>query len=152
MLHQIVTISCPFSFRPTAKLWNNREGTGTFVKCPGGTINSARLNYSLAARNRWWKVNYPNTAMLQKLEDFNQFCKTFDIRTVIAAADQRSLVPGYEKELYAIAILRAVQHGDFGSDPDRTAEAVSALWERGNRCGFNVDSYNAEFENYFRYW
>jgi hypothetical protein len=90
--------------------------------------------------------------MLQNLEDFNQFCKTFGIRTVIAAADQRGLVPGYEKELYAIAILRAVQNGDFGSDPDRTAEAVSALWERGNRCGFNVDSYNAEFENFFRYW
>ena len=66
--------------------------------------------------------------MLQKLEDFNQFCKTFDIRTVISAADQRGLVPGYEKKLYAIAILRAVQHGDFGSNPDLKTEAVSALW------------------------
>jgi hypothetical protein len=91
-------------------------------------------------------------AMLQKLEDFNQFCGTFDIRTVIDAADRRGLAPGYEKELYAIAILRAVQHGDFGSDPDLTAEAISALWERGYRSGFNADSYNTVFQNFFRYW
>lgn len=90
--------------------------------------------------------------MMEKLEDFSQFCRTFDIRAVIAAADEHGLVPGYEKELYAIAILRAVQHGDFGSDPELTAEAVSALWERGYSCGFNANSYNAEFENFFKRW
>ena len=90
--------------------------------------------------------------MMEKLEDFSQFCKTFDIRAVIAAADEYGLVPGYEKQIYAIAILRAVQHGDFGSDPELTAKAVSALWDTGYRCGFNADSYNEEFENFFKYW
>ena len=89
---------------------------------------------------------------LRKLKDFNKFCETLDIRSVIAAADNDGAAPGYEKELYAIAILRALQHGDFGSDPELTARAVSALWERGISNGFNADSYNKEFENFFRYW
>ena len=49
-------------------------------------------------------------------EDFHRFCKSFDVRDVIAAADDQGRADGFEKEVYALAILRAVHNGDFGEE------------------------------------
>jgi hypothetical protein len=87
-----------------------------------------------------------------QLEDFKLFCDSVDIKGIVAVADEHGNAEGYEKELYAIAIMRAVQNGVFGSDNSATQTAISALWERGYRSGFNPDSYNAVFEKYFRCW
>lgn len=88
----------------------------------------------------------------QQLEDFNQFCAGVDIRSIVAMAEQCGEVPGYDKELYAIAILRAAHNGTFGNDCNSTQRAISALWERGYRCGFNPESFSAVFEEYFSCW
>lgn len=76
------------------------------------------------------------------IDDFSQFCVMVDVTTVIAAADDEGNAPGYDKELYAIAIVRAVQHGSLGSDWYQAQSAVSRLWQRGYRSGFNRDSFN----------
>ena len=89
---------------------------------------------------------------LQKLEDFSHFCSALDINAVIAAADAQGRVNGREKELYAIAILRAVENGDFGTDRAMIHKAISTLWDRGCREGFNRRSFNAVFEQYFSHW
>ena len=86
------------------------------------------------------------------LEDFNSFCKSFDLRDVIAAADERGHAEGLEKEIYALAIMRAVHNGDFGADRDAASHAVSALWIHGHCRGFNADSFNELFERFFVYW
>ncbi len=86
------------------------------------------------------------------LEDFQRFCSSFDVRTVIAAADEHGNVEGFDKEVYALAILRALRNGDFGEDRQLTQVAVSALWERGHLEGFNRDSFNEVFEDFFIYW
>ena len=89
---------------------------------------------------------------LQRLEEFRHFCSSLDVSAIIAAADRFGHADGFEKEVYAIAILRAVQNGDFGSDRDLVQEAVSALWERGCCSGFNVHSFNAVFQEFFNRW
>jgi hypothetical protein len=89
---------------------------------------------------------------LQRFEEFSYFCNSLDISAIIAAADKWGHADGYEKEVYAIAILRAVQNGDFGSDRDLVQDAVSALWEQGCRSGFNVQSFNAVFQEFFNRW
>jgi hypothetical protein len=76
------------------------------------------------------------------IEDFSQFCKMVDVKVVIAAADDQGNANGYDKELYAIAIVRAVKHGSLGSDWYQAQAAVSRLWERGCLSGFNTDSFN----------
>ena len=76
------------------------------------------------------------------IEDFSQFCKMVDVKVVIAATDDQGNANGYDKELYAIAIVRAVKHGSLGSDWYQAQSAVSRLWQRGYRSGFNRDSFN----------
>jgi len=76
------------------------------------------------------------------IDDFSQFCVMVDVTTVIAAADDEGNAPGYDKELYAIAIVRAVRNGSLGSDWYQAQAAVSKLWEGGCRSGFNTDSFN----------
>ena len=56
------------------------------------------------------------------------------------------------KVLYALAIIRAAKNGAFGDDNKTTQTAISALWERGYLSGFNTDSFNVVFEEYFRCW
>jgi hypothetical protein len=89
---------------------------------------------------------------LLRLEEFSHFCSSLDISAVIAAAGERGQANGYEKEVYAIAILRAVQNGDFGSDRNAVQEAISALWARGCHSGFNVHSFNTVFQDFFTRW
>jgi len=88
----------------------------------------------------------------QILTDFGQFCGALDIRAVIAEADASGQLDGHGKELYAIAILRALHNGDFGKDRQVISEAVSAFWEHGYENGFNVRSFNAVFEKFFNRW
>ena len=85
-------------------------------------------------------------------EDFNRFCKSFDVRDVIAAADEQGRANGFEKEVYALAILRAVHNGDFGEDRKATKEAISALWQSGCCKGINADTFNEVFQELFIYW
>lgn len=88
----------------------------------------------------------------QILRDFGQFCGALDIHAVIAEADAAGQLNGHEKELYAIAILRALHNGDFGKDRQFISEAVSAFWEHGYEQGFNVQSFNTVFEKFFNRW
>ncbi len=62
------------------------------------------------------------------------------------------VVPWVRKELYALAIISAAKTGAFGEDKDDKQLAISALWDRGYRCGFNPDSFNIVFAEYFRCW
>lgn len=87
-----------------------------------------------------------------QLEDFRQFCAGLDVKSIVAAADRHGRAPGYEKELYALAIMSAARTGAFGDDAGSTQEAISALWDRGYRSGFNTDSFNTVFEEYFSCW
>jgi hypothetical protein len=87
-----------------------------------------------------------------QLRDFGHFCTGLNIHEIIAEADANGRVKGREKELYAIAILRAIEHGDFGRDTQRIQEAITSFWERGYRDGFNVQSFNAVFEEFFSAW
>jgi len=93
-----------------------------------------------------------NCIMQQQLEDFVQFCNTIDGKRTIKAAGHPTRAPDDDKEQYALAIIRAAKHGDFGDDNKTTQTAISALWERGYRSGFNTDSFNVVFEEYFRCW
>jgi len=86
------------------------------------------------------------------LEDFDRFCQSLDVKEVIAAADKSGNARGFEKEVYALAILRALRNGDFGRDQQSTQAAVSKLWERGYLEGFSRDSFNEVFEEFFVYW
>ena len=86
------------------------------------------------------------------VEDFNRFCRSFDVREVIAAADEQGHAAGLEKEVYALAILRAVHNGDFGEDREMTQYAISALWKHGYCKGFNAESFNEVFQKLFVYW
>jgi hypothetical protein len=74
------------------------------------------------------------------------------MNNTINAADHRTHVPDDDKELYALAIIRAARNGAFGDDNKTTQTAISALWERGYLSGFNTDSFNVVFEEYFRCW
>ena len=76
------------------------------------------------------------------IEDFSEFCAIVDVKAVVAAADAEGNSRGYDKELYAIAIVRAVQEGTLGADWYEAQAAVSRVWERGYRSGFNTDSFN----------
>lgn len=76
------------------------------------------------------------------IEDFSKFCINVDVRDVIAAADEQGNAPGQSKQLYALAIVRALHNGDLGRDYDKSLSAVSMLWERGHVSGFNTDSFN----------
>lgn len=86
------------------------------------------------------------------VEDFNHFCKSFDVRSVIATAEDRGHAAGLEKEVYAMAILRALHNGDFGEDRDTSQKAISALWNQGHYKGFNAESFNEIFQQVFVYW
>jgi len=90
--------------------------------------------------------------MRQQLEDFMQFCETVDVKRTIKAAGHATHAPDEDKELYALAIIRAAKNGAFGDDNDATQTAISAFWERGYRSGFNTESFNVVFEEYFRCW
>jgi hypothetical protein len=90
--------------------------------------------------------------MRQQLEDFTQFCDTINPKRTINAAGHPTHVPDDDKVLYAMAIIRAAKNGAFGDDNKTTQTAISALWERGYLSGFNTDSFNVVFEEYFRYW
>lgn len=86
------------------------------------------------------------------LEDFNRFCSSVDVRAVIAAADEAGNARGFEKEVYALAILRALRNGDFGEDRYVNQTAITAIWECGHLNGFNRDSFNEVFDEFFAYW
>jgi len=88
----------------------------------------------------------------QQLVDFTQFCNTVDVERLINAAGHPTHAPDDDKERYALAIIRAAKNGAFGDDNDATQTAISALWERGYRSGFNTESFNVVFEEYFRCW
>ncbi len=90
--------------------------------------------------------------MHRSLDDFSRFCHSFDVHQVIAVAEKNGGTLGQEKEVYALAILRALHNGDFGSDTRIARAAVSALWERGNQCGFSADSFNDVFDEFFSHW
>jgi hypothetical protein len=77
------------------------------------------------------------------IEDFSEFCAMVDVKAVVAAADAKGNARGYDKELYAIAIVRAVHDGMLGADWYEAQAAVSMVWERGHRNGFNRDSFNS---------
>jgi len=102
--------------------------------------------------NWWGKNSMDKRLMRQQLDDFTQFCNTVDVERAISAAGHPAHAPGDDKELYALAIIRAVQNGAFGDDNKTTQIAISALWDRGYRSGFNTDSFNVVFEKYFRCW
>ena len=87
----------------------------------------------------------------EQLEDFRAFSASVNIKAIIAAADGEGKVQGCEKELYALAILRALERGDFGRSLPVVQSAVSALWERGYRSGFTQQSFNTVIEEYFHY-
>jgi hypothetical protein len=76
-------------------------------------------------------------------EDFTEFCMHVDVRAVIAAADEEGNAPGQSKQIYAIAIVRALHYGDLGGDWHEAHSAVSMLWERGHLTGFNTESFNS---------
>jgi len=76
-------------------------------------------------------------------EDFSEFCAMVDVKAVVAAADAEGNARGYNKELYAIAIVRAVHDGMLGTDWYEAQAAVSTVWERGHRSGFNTGSFNS---------
>jgi len=80
---------------------------------------------------------------LKWIEDFSEFCAMVDVKAVVAAADAEGNSRGYDKELYAIAIVRAVHDGMLGTDWYEAQAAVSTVWERGHRNGFNSDSFNS---------
>jgi hypothetical protein len=86
------------------------------------------------------------------LDDFHQFCKSLNVRTVIAAANEQGQLEGFEKEVYALAILRAVKNGDFGEDHEATLMAITKIWEQGYRKGFNEESFNEVFQELFVCW
>ena len=86
------------------------------------------------------------------LRNFAQFCSRVDIREVIAAADDNGNAAGYEKELYALAIIRAAQSGAFGQENHALQGAVSGLWERGYRFGFSRETFNAGFLEFYNPW
>ena len=66
------------------------------------------------------------------IEDFSEFCEMVDVKTVVTAADAQGNAPGCNKELYAIAIERAVHDGMLGTDWYEAQAAVSRVWERGH--------------------
>ena len=86
------------------------------------------------------------------VEDFSKFCESFDVRAVIAASDGTGRAHGFEKEIYALAIQRALHHGELGEDCDAIQIAISSIWERGYRYGFNADTFNEAFQEYFACW
>ena len=84
--------------------------------------------------------------ILKWIEDFSGFCAMVDVKAVVAAADAEGNPGGYDKELYAIAIVRAVHDGMLGTDWYEAQAAVSRVWERGYRSGFSTDSFNSALE------
>lgn len=82
--------------------------------------------------------------MLQQMDDFTQFCSSIEVWRADAAEDA--------KALYALAIIRAARNGTFGHDNETMQAAITALWERGHHSGFNKQSFQVVFEEYFHYW
>lgn len=90
--------------------------------------------------------------MRQQLEDFTQFCSSIEVRRERASGSCWSHAPQDAKELYALAIIRAAKNGTFGNDNETMQAAITALWERGHHSGFNKQSFQVVFEEYFHYW
>jgi hypothetical protein len=90
--------------------------------------------------------------ILKWIEDFSGFCAMVDVKAVVAAADAEGNARGYDKELYAIAIVRAVEDGMLGADWYEAQAAVSWVWERGHRSGFNSDSFNSALKELADSW
>jgi len=88
----------------------------------------------------------------QCLRDFARYCSSVNIREVIAAADEYGNADGYDKERYALAIIRAAQSGAFGRENTALQAAVADLWERGYRYGFSRETFNTGFEQLFDPW
>ena len=99
-----------------------------------------------------WRLEMHATTSSARLDDFSQFCNSLNVRTVLAAANEQGQAEGFEKEVYALAILRAVKNGDFGEDQEATLMAISTIWEQGYRKGFNEQSFNEVFRELFVYW
>lgn len=85
--------------------------------------------------------------ILKWIEDFSGFCAMVDVKAVVAAADAEGNARGYDKELYAIAIVRAVQDGMLGADWYEAQAAVCRVWERGHHNGFNSESFNSALKD-----
>ena len=80
------------------------------------------------------------------IDDFGEYCKSVDVRDVVAAANEDGDAPGQAKQLYAIAIVRALHYGGLGKDWYEAQMAVCMLWERGHVSGFNTDTFNGVLE------
>jgi hypothetical protein len=76
------------------------------------------------------------------IEDFSVYCVSVDLKQVVAAADEEGNAPGWEKQLYAVAIVRALHQGILGNDWLQAQSAVARLWQRGRERGFNTDNFN----------
>ena len=86
------------------------------------------------------------------LEDFQRFCSTFNPKGLISEVDEHGSTEGIEKQVYALAIMRAVRNGDLGTDDKLIAAAISALWDQGHRYGYNSENFNKVFDEFFYYW
>jgi hypothetical protein len=87
-----------------------------------------------------------------QLEEFHRFCSTFNSRGLICEVDKHSSTEGLEKQVYALAIMRAVSNGDFGTDDQLIAAAISTLWDQGHRYGYNSANFNKIFDEFFYHW
>ena len=106
-----------------------------------GLIPGARFNrpaYSDAISGRKMKTKRDQLW----IDDFSEFCKTVDVKSLVASADEEGNAPGQHKQLYAIAIVRALHYGKLGSDWYDAQSSVSMLWELGNNSGFSTESFN----------
>ena len=90
--------------------------------------------------------------MLQQMDDFTQFCSSIEAWRADASTACRAHAPEDAKALYALAIIRAARNGTFGNDNETMQAAITALWERGHHSGFNKQSFQVVFEEYFHYW
>jgi len=93
-----------------------------------------------------------NYLMGEPLEDFRRFCARVAVDESARSGASQGPFPQDAKARYALAIIRAVRAGAFGDDNQSTLTAISALWDRGCRCGFNTESFNRGFEEYFSCW
>ena len=88
----------------------------------------------------------------RQLKDFVEFCSALDIKEVVGAADEFGNAEGYDKEIFALAILRALDNGDFGDDPMQVQVAVADFWRRGHVEGFSMATFNRVFIDHFAHW
>jgi len=141
---------------------------GVLVKCSGSTCKIVYDGYTLIKGLFEQAVSLHRAAVVSEismearnvdkrisrheLEDFQRFCSTFNPKGLICEVDEHGSIEGLEKQVYALAIMRAVSNGDFGTDDKLTAAAISALWAQGHRYDYNSEIFNKVFTEFFYYW